>query len=627
MEKIRLNCRYAATITFIAISISIFINHEESYGNIVDKEPVVTSSPNLTSMEALSKEIKLLVKRLEYSDKTAEDFIDMAMKWKDDRQASVLAIWYEKLTKTRESYAQSRISTNQFAEIEESVARELRQRIIKEISYSENFSDLIDTIKYKQANCLSYSQLIYVLGNSIGLPVKVINIVNLVAGTLPNGAGHMACIINLNNGKQLMVDASLDIVGASKPFNLEKEFIKVGNYLELIDKSNPLKIHRKIQMLDENGLIAGIYNNRVRNIYDKDLGQYDKDISGCTRAIALNPEFAEAYCNRGCVYVKLGQIDKAVSDYTKAIALNPEFAEAYSNRGSIYDKKLGQFDKAIYDYTKAIELDPGLAEAYCNRGNVYTKSGQHDKAIFDCTKAIELNPSLAEAYCYRGNANFRLDKHNKALPDYTKAIELKPGFAEAYCNRGNAYVKLGQTDQAVSDYNKAIELDSKCSEAYCNRGNVYFKLGQCDKALSDCTKAIELNPKYATAYCNRGIIYSVMRQPNKAVFDYAKAIELNPDFAEAYCNRGNINSFLRQYGKAIADYTKAIELDPGFAEAYNNRAVAYYFIGQYDESWEDVQMAKSLGLEARPGFLNALRANRDSLALIRSVAKQGHVPQ
>lgn len=129
-------------------------------------------------------------------------------------------------------------------------------------------------------------------------------------------------------------------------------------------------------------------------------------------------------------------LDKKIELYTKAIELNPNYAEAYNNRGSAYDDK-EDFDKAIEDYTKAIELDPNLAEAYYNRGNAYAHKGDFDKAIEDYTKAIELNPNHATAYynrafCYIKLAEKETDKakakeyYQKAWDDCDTGLSLNP---------------------------------------------------------------------------------------------------------------------------------------------------------------------------------------------------------
>lgn len=85
---------------------------------------------------------------------------------------------------------------------------------------------------------------------------------------------------------------------------------------------------------------------------------------------ALCQTKAQEYYNRGGDHVKAGLYDEAITDYSKAIELDPRYAEAYSNRGFVYGRK-GQFDAAIADYNKAIELNPKIAEVYNNRGFVY----------------------------------------------------------------------------------------------------------------------------------------------------------------------------------------------------------------------------------------------------------------
>ena len=60
-----------------------------------------------------------------------------------------------------------------------------------------------------------------------------------------------------------------------------------------------------------------------------------------------------AYNNRGIIYSKQGNFTQAMSDYNKAIEINPEFAQAYNNRG-LFIKPY----KACLIYNKAIEINP-----------------------------------------------------------------------------------------------------------------------------------------------------------------------------------------------------------------------------------------------------------------------------
>ena len=51
----------------------------------------------------------------------------------------------------------------------------------------------------------------------------------------------------------------------------------------------------------------------------------------------------------------------AIERFNKAIALYPDFVEAYYARAHVY-LWIDDFDKAIRDFTRVIELDPGYAE-------------------------------------------------------------------------------------------------------------------------------------------------------------------------------------------------------------------------------------------------------------------------
>jgi tetratricopeptide (TPR) repeat protein len=64
------------------------------------------------------------------------------------------------------------------------------------------------------------------------------------------------------------------------------------------------------------------------------------------------PEF---YVKRGNERSALGNIRQGIDDYTQAIALNPDYATAYFNRG-YYRYKAGEIDQARSDFAKAISL-------------------------------------------------------------------------------------------------------------------------------------------------------------------------------------------------------------------------------------------------------------------------------
>jgi len=70
------------------------------------------------------------------------------------------------------------------------------------------------------------------------------------------------------------------------------------------------------------------YYNRVLN--DINQSKYDLALVDFTKAIELNPNYADAYNYRGLIYYNQSKYDLALADYTKAIELNPNYVAAYN---------------------------------------------------------------------------------------------------------------------------------------------------------------------------------------------------------------------------------------------------------------------------------------------------------
>jgi len=70
--------------------------------------------------------------------------------------------------------------------------------------------------------------------------------------------------------------------------------------------------------------------------------------------------------------IAYGYYEKAIEDYTEVIRIDPNYADAYTNRGFAYYIR-GQYEKAVQDYDQAVWLDPGNEVYIQNRDYVISK--------------------------------------------------------------------------------------------------------------------------------------------------------------------------------------------------------------------------------------------------------------
>lgn len=148
----------------------------------------------------------------------------------------------------------------------------------------------------------------------------------------------------------------------------------------------------------------------------------------------MKVDLAKAHYNQGVKYQRNGQDGEAISEYTKAIEIDPDFAEAFYARGFAYAHGQGDYGKAISDFTKAIVLAP-TAEVYIGRGAAYRQQGEIDRAIADFTTATQMDPGDGTAHYHRAAAYSSRKEYDKAWEDIQEAkslgYEVDPEFWEA----------------------------------------------------------------------------------------------------------------------------------------------------------------------------------------------------
>ena len=97
------------------------------------------------------------------------------------------------------------------------------------------------------------------------------------------------------------------------------------------------------QAVDKEDLATALKNRA--NAFD-DKGDYARALEDFDRAVAINPQDADAFNSRGTTYTGLGRHESAIQDFDKAIQLNPSSPMAFSNR-CFARAVLGQLEEAL----------------------------------------------------------------------------------------------------------------------------------------------------------------------------------------------------------------------------------------------------------------------------------------
>ncbi len=200
---------------------------------------------------------------------------------------------------------------------------------------------------------------------------------------------------------------------------------------------------------------------RMVNRYYKDgtiqsmKGYYEKAIETLSKAIDLDPEFLDAYVNRGLAFMNKGNLEQAMADFSFVIQRRPDDATAYYNR-SLVQMALGDNDAAIADLSEAIRILPLDPTSYNNRSIIHSLRKEYELAIADAKRAIELGDAV------NGHINLainyeKLGKYQEAIEEWTEVLRQDRNKPDALCRRGMLYEKVGKPEEAISDLKKGLK--------------------------------------------------------------------------------------------------------------------------------------------------------------------------
>jgi predicted O-linked N-acetylglucosamine transferase (SPINDLY family) len=306
------------------------------------------------------------------------------------------------------------------------------------------------------------------------------------------------------------------------------------------------------------------------------------------RLVALKPDNAIAWSNRGNLLLELGRAGDAIASYDRALALKSDFADAWHNR-AVARMTEQNFPAAEADLTRALALKPDHANALEHRGLARASQGRYAEALQDYDAAVKLSLENPGLLCRRADALLHLGHLERAAADYESSLALAPANPDAWLNRGVALSRQGAHRQALESYDQALRLKPDMADAWHNRGSVLLALKDHEGALSSYDKALAIRPAYAEALKSRGIVLTMLQRNVQALADFDAALSLHPEDAAAWEGRANALSRLERQEEALASYDEALKLNPKSPDGLYNRANTLSLLKRFEESARDCE--------------------------------------
>ncbi|XP_047392426.1 tetratricopeptide repeat protein 6-like isoform X2 [Sciurus carolinensis] len=299
--------------------------------------------------------------------------------------------------------------------------------------------------------------------------------------------------------------------------------------------------------------------------------------------------------NLGLCYMEENNFHMAFDSFTKAVKANPDFAEAFYQRG-LCKVKL-QKESSILDFNRAITLDPKHYQAYLARVAFYGSKGRFSKAILNCNEAINIYPESVHAYLCRGVLKYYSRNYKLAIEDLTTVINMDKKCYVAFYNRALCYTQTRELQMALTDYGIVLLLEAVESltlNALINRGNIYAEQEQYGFALEDFKQAALISQTNLSLFHAAAMCHHRIKEFEDAVNFFAWALKLNPRFLDALVGRGN--SYM-EYGndeatkQAQKDFLKALHFNPLYAKARISLGYNLQAQGKFQKAWNHFTIA------------------------------------
>jgi non-specific serine/threonine protein kinase len=261
------------------------------------------------------------------------------------------------------------------------------------------------------------------------------------------------------------------------------------------------------------------------------------------KALEADSNFALAYAGLSDCYSsyvmfavdpRKSWLEKAEKAALKALALEPDLAEAHRALSRLYWTE-GKVEKGIQEAEEAVKANPNYGEAWTLLGLWYAYSGQYQKAEGALMKAFAVKPTEAQLFMSFINLYSRWGKKEKVEEYFNKGLEIQPYNARTYLSMSAYYLGRGELEEAKRMAQKSLNINPHNIASLYNLTQIFMMSGEADSALYHINEIHRQNPS-RDLFVELGYLELMRGNKKQAEIYFDSCIQFNQPLVEEFEN-------------------------------------------------------------------------------------------
>ncbi len=304
-------------------------------------------------------------------------------------------------------------------------------------------------------------------------------------------------------------------------------------------------------------------------------GQVRQAIERLEWLIDRQGDFPDLHVRLADLYNQVGDSDAAVMHYHEAIALQPNYLEAFVKLGTFH-LIAGRWEQAADAFHEAAQLNENVLLTYVGLGVSQMAAGKKADAMnsFELALSVEPNSSLLLTEMSR------LQLKSAMADEYLRGFDEDEDVASANVSLDNEMLLKKQLQMHADE----VSRNGHQADVRYRYGVLLRAEDRQKEALEQFQQAVNINPTYVQALIKLGICQQDLGMGTEAIETFTRVLDVQPEYIDLHYRLGLLHTDRREFEVAVKEMEQAAKETPNCEPVRAGLALCLQNMGLMDKA-------------------------------------------